>query len=317
MPAKHGLVVKNCGSTYLVRTDSGEAIECMVKGNFRLKGIKSTSPVAVGDRVELAETVTPGVPVFINNIEERRNYIIRRSSNLSKQSHILAANVDLCLLVVTLKNPETSTVFIDRFLASARAYRIPVVIVFNKVDLLDDGGKSYLETLCGIYNKIGYQTVQCSVQEQYGIDRIKSLLNGNITLLAGNSGVGKSSLANAILPGLNLKTGEISDKHNTGMHTTTFSEMYELKDLNGWIIDTPGVKGFGVFDMDKYELPHYFPEMFELSSQCRYGDCSHTNEPGCAVLEAIRKGDIAASRYESYLSILEEFEQSKYRESER
>lgn len=317
MPAKYGLVVKNCGSTYLVRTDKGETIECMVKGNFRLKGIKSTSPVAVGDRVELAEATAPGVPVFINNIEERRNYIIRRSSNLSKQSHILAANIDLCLLVVTLSNPETSTVFIDRFLASAQAYRIPVVIVFNKLDLLDADGKANLNNLCDIYNRIGYKTITCSVQENIGIDQILSLLKGNITLLAGNSGVGKSSLANAILPGLHLKIGEISDKHNTGMHTTTFSEMYELVGSNGWIIDTPGVKGFGVFDMDKYELPHYFPEMFELSSQCRYGDCSHTNEPGCAVLEAIKKGDIAVSRYESYLSILEEFEQSKYRESER
>lgn len=312
-----GLVVKNCGSTYLVKTDSGETIECMVKGNFRLKGIKSTSPVAVGDRVELAEPTLPGAPVFIKNIGERRNYIIRRSSNLSKQSHILAANVDLCLLVVTLKDPETSTVFIDRFLASAQAYRIPVIIVFNKIDLLDSEGLSNLDQLCGVYNRIGYETILCSVRQLRGIERIKSVLSGNITLLAGNSGVGKSSLANAILPGLNLKTGEISDKHNTGMHTTTFSEMYQFDCDGGWIIDTPGVKGFGVFDMDKYELPHYFPEMFELSSQCRYGDCSHTNEPGCAVLEAIRQGDIAVSRYESYLSILEEFEQSKYRESER
>lgn len=315
MQTVHGLVIKNCGSTYLVKTDDGRFVECLAKGNLRLKGIKSTSPVAIGDRVQidLEDGAESSTPVYIKEIDERRNYIIRRSSNLSKQSHILAANLDLCLLVITINNPETSTVFIDRFLVTARAYRVPVTLVFNKSDLMSDADRHVLEELCTIYNKIGYDTIVCSATDNTGLDLIRTQIKGKITLFAGNSGVGKSSLINKLLPGINLRVGQISDKHNTGMHTTTFSEMFPLEHDSGWIIDTPGVKGFGTFDMDRYEIPHYFPEMFNLSSNCRYGNCTHINEPGCAILAALESGEIAPSRYESYLSILSDSEQSKYR----
>lgn len=315
MQTVHGLVIKNCGSTYLVKTDDGRFVECLAKGNLRLKGIKSTSPVAIGDRVQidLEDGAESSTPVYIKEIDERRNYIIRRSSNLSKQSHILAANLDLCLLVITINNPETSTVFIDRFLVTARAYRVPVTLVFNKSDLMSDADRHVLEELCAIYNKIGYDTIVCSAADNTGLDLIRTQIKGKITLFAGNSGVGKSSLINKLLPGINLRVGQISDKHNTGMHTTTFSEMFPLEHDSGWIIDTPGVKGFGTFDMDRYEIPHYFPEMFNLSSNCRYGNCTHINEPGCAILAALESGEIAPSRYESYLSILSDSEQSKYR----
>ena len=301
-----GLVIKNTGSWYTVLTDDGQLLECKVKGNFRIKGIRSTNPVAVGDRV------TVGEGNWIVAIEDRRNYIIRKSINLSKQSHILAANVDQALLVVTVVNPQTSTTFIDRFLASAEAYRVPVILVFNKTDLLDDDLRRYQEALVHLYQTIGYTCLQISATTGSGIDDIRSLLEGKITLLSGNSGVGKSTLINRLVPDANLRTGEISDAHNTGQHTTTFSEMIPLES-NGWVIDTPGIKGFGTFDMEPEELTSYFKEIFRFSKDCRFSNCTHTHEPGCAVLKALEDHYIAESRYQSYLSMLEDKSEGKYR----
>ena len=301
-----GLVIKNTGSWYTVLTDDGQLLECKVKGNFRIKGIRSTNPVAVGDRV------TVGEGNWIVAIEDRRNYIIRKSINLSKQSHILAANVDQALLVVTVVNPQTSTTFIDRFLASAEAYRVPVILVFNKTDLLDEDLRRYQEALVHLYQTIGYACLQISATTGSGIDDIRSLLEGKITLLSGNSGVGKSTLINRLVPDANLRTGEISDAHNTGQHTTTFSEMIPLES-NGWVIDTPGIKGFGTFDMEPEELTSYFKEIFRFSKDCRFSNCTHTHEPGCAVLKALEDHYIAESRYQSYLSMLEDKSEGKYR----
>ena len=301
-----GLVIKNTGSWYGVLTDDGQLLDCKVKGNFRIKGIRSTNPVAVGDRV------TVGEGNWIVAIEDRRNYIIRKSINLSKQSHILAANVDQALLVVTVVNPQTSTTFIDRFLASAEAYRVPVILVFNKTDLLDDDLRRYQEALVHLYQTIGYTCLQISATTGSGIDDIRSLLEGKITLLSGNSGVGKSTLINRLVPDANLRTGEISDAHNTGQHTTTFSEMIPLES-NGWVIDTPGIKGFGTFDMEPEELTSYFKEIFRFSKDCRFSNCTHTHEPGCAVLKALEDHYIAESRYQSYLSMLEDKSEGKYR----
>ena len=301
-----GLVIKNTGSWYTVLTDDGQLLECKVKGNFRIKGIRSTNPVAVGDRV------TVGEGNWIVAIEDRRNYIIRKSINLSKQSHILAANVDQALLVVTVVNPQTSTTFIDRFLASAEAYRVPVILVFNKTDLLDDDLRRYQEALVHLYHTIGYTCLQISATTGSGIDDISPLLEGKITLLSGNSGVGKSTLINRLVPDANLRTGEISDAHNTGQHTTTFSEMIPLES-NGWVIDTPGIKGFGTFDMEPEELTSYFKEIFRFSKDCRFSNCTHTHEPGCAVLKALEDHYIAESRYQSYLSMLEDKSEGKYR----
>ena len=301
-----GLVIKNTGSWYGVLTDDGQLLECKVKGNFRIKGIRSTNPVAVGDRV------TVGEGNWIVAIEDRRNYIIRKSINLSKQSHILAANVDQALLVVTVVNPQTSTTFIDRFLASAEAYRVPVILVFNKTDLLDDDLRRYQEALVHLYQTIGYTCLQISVTTGSGIDDIRSLLEGKITLLSGNSGVGKSTLINRLVPDANLRTGEISDAHNTGQHTTTFSEMIPLES-SGWLIDTPGIKGFGTFDIEPEELTSYFKEIFQFSKDCRFSNCTHTHEPGCAVLKALEDHYIAESRYQSYLSMLEDKDEGKYR----
>ena len=306
-----GLVVKNTGSWYLVKTDEGRCVECKVKGNFRLKGIRSTNPVAVGDRVHIV--MNPEGTAFITEIEDRKNYIVRRASNLSKQSHILAANVDQCFLIVTIKRPETSTVFIDRFLASAEAYRIPVTLVFNKIDLLtEDYEEEYLEGMTTLYSQIGYKCISVSAETGYNVDKLKNELKGKITLLSGNSGVGKSTLINKMFPYLNLKTGEISDAFDTGKHTTTFSEMFPIDD-EGYIIDTPGIKGFGTFDMERNEVGHYFKEIFEYSSNCRFNNCTHTHEPGCAVREAVERHDISESRYNSYLSILEDKNEDKYR----
>ena len=301
-----GLVIKNTGSWYGVLTDDGQLLECKVKGNFRIKGIRSTNPVAVGDRV------TVGEGNWIVDIEDRRNYIIRKSINLSKQSHILAANVDQALLVVTVVNPQTSTTFIDRFLASAEAYRVPVILVFNKTDLLDEDLRRYQEALVHLYQTVGYTCLQISATTGSGIDDILSLLEGKITLLSGNSGVGKSTLINRLVPDANLRTGEISDAHNTGQHTTTFSEMIPLES-NGWVIDTPGIKGFGTFDMEPEELTSYFKEIFRFSKDCRFSNCTHTHEPGCAVLKALEDHYIAESRYQSYLSMLEDKSEGKYR----
>lgn len=305
-----GLVIKNTGSWYVVKTDSGLSVECKIKGNFRLKGIRSTNPVAVGDRVQISGTESGNS--FITEIEDRKNYIIRRASNLSKQSHIIAANLDLCLLVVTVNYPETSTTFIDRFLASAEAYRVPVSIVFNKVDRYTEDELRYLEGLINLYNTIGYTCYKVSALTGEGIDEIRNLLKNRITLFSGHSGVGKSTLINAILPEQHQKTSEISAAHNKGMHTTTFSEMFPVEG-NGYIIDTPGIKGFGTFDMKDEEVGHYFKEIFKFSAECKYGDCTHRHEPGCAVRQAVADHYISESRYASYLNILEDKEEGKYR----
>ena len=305
-----GLVIKNTGSWYTVLTDDDQLIDCKIKGNFRLKGIRSTNPVAVGDRVEIVPN-NEGT-AFITEIEDRRNYIIRKSINLSKQSHIIAANVDQAILVVTVVNPQTSTTFIDRFLASAEAYRVPVILAFNKTDLLDDDMRRYQEAMVNLYKTIGYECYQISAGTGEGVDALHSQLKGRITLLSGNSGVGKSTLINRLVPDANLRTSEISDAHNTGQHTTTFSEMIRIED--GWLIDTPGIKGFGTFDIEPEELTSYFKEIFHFSQDCRFSNCTHTHEPGCAVLKALEDHYIAQSRYQSYLSMLEDKDQGKYRE---
>lgn len=295
-----------------MKTDDGQVIESKIKGNFRLKGIRSTNPVAVGDRVELVANQEG--TAFISAIEDRRNYIIRKSQNLSKQSHILAANVDQAFLLVTVNHPQTSTIFIDRFLASAEAYRVPVVLIFNKSDLLTEDELHYERMMMTLYQTIGYACHEISAATGEGVGQLIPLLQDKITLLSGNSGVGKSTLINRILPNANLRTAEISDAHNTGMHTTTFSEMLELPE-GGYLIDTPGIKGFGAFDMEPEELTSYFKEIFKFSEGCRFSNCTHTHEPGCAVLAAVENHHIAASRYQSYLSMLEDKDSNKYREA--
>lgn len=308
----NGLVIKNTGSWYSVLTDEGNVVESKIKGNFRLKGIRSTNPVAVGDRVSI--TVNKEGTAFITEILDRRNYIIRKSPNLSKQSHIIAANVDQVLLIVTVNYPETSTTFIDRFLASAEAYRVPVVLVFNKTDLLDDDERRYQEMMVNLYETIGYKCLQISATLPDTLSSMESLLKDKITLFSGNSGVGKSTLLNQLIPGINLKTAEISDAHNTGMHTTTFSEMLRLP-FGGWAIDTPGIKGFGTFDMEPEEICGYFKEIFRFSKDCKFANCTHTHEPNCAVRKAVEEHYISESRYNSYLSMLEDKEEGKYREA--
>lgn len=305
-----GLVIRNTGSWYLVRTDEGNDVECKIKGNFRLKGIRSTNPVAVGDHVQII--MNQEGTAFICEIEDRKNYIVRRASNLSKQSHILAANLDQSILVVTVNFPETSTTFIDRFLASAEAYRIPVKLVFNKLDTYKEEELLYLDNLINLYTTIGYPCFKISALMGDGLDAIREELKGKVTLFSGHSGVGKSTLINAIIPELNIKTGEISSFHNKGMHTTTFSEMFPVSE-NGYIIDTPGIKGFGTFDMEEEEVGHYFPEIFKISANCRYNNCTHIHEPECAVRKAVEEHFISESRYTSYLSILKDKEEGKYR----
>ena len=360
-----GLVIKNTGSWYTVLTDDGQLIDCKIKGTFRLKGIRSTNPVAVGDRVEVsspsqschpdptlssrAQSCHPersrGISSsFITSIDDRRNYIVRRSQNLSKQSHILAANVDQAFLVVTVNYPQTSTTFIDRFLASAEAYRVPVVLIFNKTDLLDADERRYQQMMVQLYETIGYTCRQISASKGEGVEELRPLLEGKITLLSGNSGVGKSTLINRLVPQANLRTAEISSSHNLGQHTTTFSEMIPLSPLSSlppsvippppchpersrgisspllassstlsWLIDTPGIKGFGTFDMAPEELTSYFPEIFRFAKDCRFSNCTHTHEPGCAVLKALEDHYIAQSRYQSYLSMRDDESASKYR----
>ena len=303
-----GLVIKNTGSWPTVLTDDGQLLDCQVKGNFRIKGIRSTNPVAVGDRVTISDNH------WITAIEDRRNYIVRKSINLSKQSHILAANVDQAFLMVTVSKPATSTTFIDRFLASAEAYRVPVVLIFNKSDLLSDDESRYQQLMIQLYQTVGYECRAISAASGEGVEPLRPLLDGRITLLSGNSGVGKSTLINSLAPHANLRTAAISDAHQTGMHTTTFSEMIPLGE-GAWIIDTPGIKGFGTFDMEREELTSYFKEIFEFSKQCRFSDCSHTHEPGCAVLKAVEDHYIAQSRYQSYLSMLDDKDENKYREA--
>lgn len=308
----HGLVIKNTGSWYTVLTDDGQIIESKIKGSFRLKGIRSTNPVSVGDLVTLI--VNREGTAFISSIDERRNYIIRKSQNLSKQSHIIAANVDQAFLLVTVSHPETSTMFIDRFLASAEAYSVPVTLVFNKKDLLTDDELRLQQMLMTLYDTVGYPCFAVSATTGEGIEPVRAALQGKITVLSGNSGVGKSTLINSILPHVKLRTAEISDAHDTGIHTTTFSEMLPLPE-GGYIIDTPGIKGFGSFDMEPEEIGSYFKEIFSFSKDCRFNNCTHTHEPGCAVRRAVEEHYIAESRYQSYLSMLEDKEGNKYREA--
>lgn len=305
-----GLVIRNTGSWYQVKAEDGSVIDCKIKGNFRLKGIRSTNPVAVGDYVQII-TNNEGT-ALISEIEDRKNYIIRRSSNLSKQSHIIAANLDQCFLIITVNYPETSTIFIDRFLASAEAYRIPVRLIFNKVDCYNEEELHYLEGLINLYTHIGYPCHKVSALTGEGVDELKSEMAGKVTLFSGNSGVGKSTLINAILPEIKAKTGEISAYHNKGTHTTTFSEMFPMEN-GGYLIDTPGIKGFGTFDMEQEEVGHYFKEIFEFSAQCKYNNCTHVHEPGCAVRAAVEQHLISESRYTSYLNMLEDKEEGKYR----
>ena len=320
-----GLVIKSTGSSYIVRMDDGSDVECRIKGNFRIRGIRSTNPVAVGDFVNVQRDKVQGTKekepsvAWITDVCERRNYIIRKATNLSKESHILAANIDQVALIVTVNHPATSTTFIDRFLATCEAYRVHAILIFNKTDLLTDDERERLAELRELYESIGYETLALSAKNLTEKDDLLHLLQGRVTLLSGNSGVGKSTLLNALLGYEVARTGQISDVHNTGMHTTTFSEMYFLSPLEGElegvsaVIDTPGIKGFGTIDFEREEVSHYFPEIFAAGRECRFGNCTHTNEPGCAVQDQLITGEIALSRYESYLSILNDATEGKYR----
>lgn len=306
-----GTVVRNTGSSYVARLDSGDVVTCRVKGNFRIKGIRTTNPVAVGDRVTVVESADDAD--YITSISPRRNYIIRRASNLSKESHILAANLDCAAIVATLSDPQTPTTFIDRFLATAEAYSVPVILILNKTDLWDEDDRMLGDLMARLYRSIGYPVFEVSAQTGDGLPSLHEELKEKTTLFAGNSGVGKSSLINALVPGANLKTGKISDIHHTGMHTTTFSEMISIPG-GGEIVDIPGVKGFGTIDFKPEEVSHFFPEIFRIGADCRYSDCKHTGEPGCAVIPAVENSLISQSRYVSYLSILEELDDpSRYR----
>lgn len=313
--AEDGLVVKNTGSAYDVRLNDGTTVSCRIKGNFRIKGIRTTNPVAVGDHVK-AVRATDDV-WYITEIMPRHNYIIRRASNLSKESHILAANIDRAILVVTLKDPYVPLTFIDRFLATSEAYQIPAGLILNKCDMWDNEDKELGEAMKRLYESLGYTTIIVSAATGFGLDALREMTADNISLLAGNSGVGKSSLINSLIPGLDLRTGEISELYHTGTHTTTFSEMLDLP-YGGEIIDIPGVRSFGTIDFTAEDTGHFFPEIFKASHDCKYGDCRHTNEPGCAVKEALAEHRIAESRYNSYLNILEEVEagdDDKYRKA--
>ena len=304
-----GLVLKTTGSHYRVKMPNGDIVDCTIRGKLRLKGVKTTNPVTVGDFVQVElNAKNSGVITAVN---DRKNYIIRKSTNLSRESHIIAANLDQAVLVVTIEFPETQLGFIDRYLVTAEAYSIPAVIVFNKVDLLNDAGIDKLNQYISIYESIGYKCLIVSAQTGYNMNLFRELIKGKTSLISGNSGVGKSTLVNTVEPNLNLRTNNISSAHLTGKHTTTFSEIFELS-FGGYIIDTPGIKGFGLIDIEKNELYHFFPEIFKLSSECKYYNCTHIHEPGCAVVEAAKNGEISPSRYLNYLSIYED-DNEKYR----
>ena len=306
-----GLVIKNTGSWVTVRLDDGTNVNCKMRGVFRLKGMRCTNPVAVGDVVQVEDK--GGDAPVVGAIEPRRNYIIRRSSNLSKEFQIIAANLDQAVLVATIVHPETSTTFIDRFLATAEAYQVPAVLAFNKVDLLvTEESRKYLDELKAMYESICYPVIAMSAVTGEGANDLRTVLAGKVSLLSGNSGVGKSSIINLMVPDAHVRVGDVSHTHHKGMHTTTFSELLDLPD-GGAIIDTPGVKAFGTIDFERAEVAHYFPEIFKISSGCRFNNCTHTHEPGCAVLEAVEQGEIAYSRFVSYLSILDEDPNNKYR----
>ncbi|MFI5160283.1 MAG: ribosome small subunit-dependent GTPase A [Sphingobacteriales bacterium] len=296
-----GLVTKSTGSWYQVQTPGGQRVDCRIKGIFRTKGITTTNPIAVGDKIDFDMEPELGTGV-ITKLEPRKNYIIRKSINLSKQAQIIAANLDQAFLVVTLASPRTSLGFIDRFLVTAEAYDVPASLVFNKLDLFSDEGLEILADYKAIYEKIGYPCYDVSALEGTGIEEIAVLLKDKVTLFSGHSGVGKSSLINILLPDLKLRTTEISEWHDKGMHTTTFAEMFELPQ-GGYIVDTPGIRELGIIDIEKNELSHFFPEMRARLNQCKYNSCRHINEPGCAVIKAVEDGEIELSRYESYLSI--------------
>ena len=300
-----GLVYKSTGSWYTVKTNLGATYQCRIKGKFRLKGIKSTNPIAVGDIVDFElETNNDDETGVIHNIHTRANYIVRKSVNLSKQTHIIASNVDQVFLLITIDNPPTFTSFIDRFLVTAEAYQIKTVLLFNKVDTYDEETLDEVRYLAHVYRKIGYECIGISAETGKNIDKVKALMIGKVSMFAGHSGVGKSTLVNAIEPGLDLKTKAISSQHSQGQHTTTFAEMFDLS-FDAKIIDTPGIKGFGIVDMDKEEVADYFPEFFELKQDCKFNNCLHKEEPKCAVKEALDNDEVSYSRYRSYLQILE------------
>lgn len=300
-----GLVYKSTGSWYTVKAADGSFYECRIKGKFRIQGIKSTNPVAVGDAVDFEkEGDESRLQGIIGHIHERKNYIVRKSVNLSKQTHIIAANIDCVFLIVTLNNPPTHPAFIDRFLVAAEAFDVPVVLLFNKEDTYTDTELNQVQHLKSIYEKIGYECVEISALHGHNVDQVKAKMKGKVSMFAGHSGVGKSTLVNTIAPFLNIKTAAISMQHSQGQHTTTFAQMYDL-DFEAKIIDTPGIKGFGVVEIDKSELGNYFPEFFERKSECKFNNCLHTEEPHCAVKNALEKGVIAPSRYKSYCQLLE------------
>ncbi|HLP65623.1 ribosome small subunit-dependent GTPase A [Flavobacterium sp.] len=300
-----GLVYKSTGSYYTVKTDDHQVYECRIKGKFRMKGIKSTNPIAVGDVVDFELDNTTDEEVGqIHNIHDRKNYIVRKSVNLSKQTHIIASNIDVVFLLITINNPPTTTSFIDRFLLTAEAYGIEAVLVFNKIDTYDDAMLDEQLYLHYIYSEIGYKCLRVSSTEGKGIDELKQLMTGKVSMFSGHSGVGKSTLVNALQPNLNLKTKSISEQSKQGQHTTTFAEMYDL-DFDAKIIDTPGIKGFGIVDMEKEEISGFFPEFFKLQDNCKFNNCLHKEEPNCAIKKALEEDKIAWSRYNSYLKILE------------
>jgi ribosome biogenesis GTPase len=305
-----GVVIKSTGSWYSVRLDNGEQIESRIKGKFRLKGIKTTNPIAVGDRVKLSEEKDGTAVIY--EIEKRKNYIIRKSINLSKKSHILAANVDQAILIVTISQPKTYTAFIDRFLVTAEAYHIPTTIVFNKIDIYSDKEKEELSFLKKSYEKIGYQCLEVSATKEINLDRIVEVMKNKVSMISGHSGVGKTTLVNVIEPGLNLKTSAISEMHKAGKHTTTFAEMFELS-FGGYLIDTPGIKAFGLIEFKKEELSHYFLEMRERLKNCHFNNCLHINEPKCAIKDAVADNEIVAFRYSNYLSMYKDDEEENYR----